>query len=102
MIPGVVLYGARPGPNGVEMGFALWLEGIAWFTLEVKGGRYFLDGGEWFLEEPGGAMPKSSPLMQAWDNVMSLRNSCASAWGAAISPSSSPRWCSPAWNPART
>ena len=74
MIPGVALYGARPGPNGVEMDFALWLESIARFVLEVKGGRYFLNGGEWFLEGPGGAMLKSSPLMQAWDNTMSLRN----------------------------
>ena len=74
MIPGVALYGARPGPNGVEMDFALWLESIARFVLEVKGGRYFLDGGEWFLEGPGGAMLKSSPLMQAWDNAMALRN----------------------------
>ena len=70
----MALYGARPGPNGVEMDFALWLESIARFVLEVKGGRYFLNGGEWFLEGPGGAMLKSSPLMQAWDNTMSLRN----------------------------
>ena len=74
VIPGVALYGTRPGPNGVEMDFALWLESIARFVLEVKGGRYFLNGGEWFLEGPGGAMLKSSPLMQAWDNTMSLRN----------------------------
>ena len=73
-IPGVALYGARPGSTGVEMDFALWLESIARFVLEVKGGRYFLDGGGWLLEGPGGAMPKSSPLMQAWDNAMALRN----------------------------
>ena len=74
VIPGVALYGARPGPNGVEMDFALWLESIARFVLEVKGGQYCVEGGEWFLEGPGGAMPKNSPLMQAWDNAMSLRN----------------------------
>ena len=73
-IPGLALYGVRPGHNGVEMDFALWLEGIARFVLEVKGGRYCVDGGDWLLDGPGGAMPKSSPLMQAWDNAMALRN----------------------------
>lgn len=74
VIPGVALYGARPGATGVEMDFALWLESIARFVLEVKGGQYCVDGGGWFLESPGGAMPKNSPLMQAWDNAMALRN----------------------------
>ena len=58
----------------MELDFALWLEGIARFVLEVKGGRYCVDGGEWFIEGPGGAPPKSSPMMQAWDNDMALRN----------------------------
>ena len=73
-LPGVALYGPRPGPNGREMDFAVWLKGIARVVLEVKGGRYCVDAGEWFLEGPGGAMPKDNPLLQAWDNAMSLRN----------------------------
>ena len=74
MVSGVAVYGARPGAFGVDLDFALWLEGIARFVLEVKGGRYFVDGGEWLLDGPGGATSKSSPLMQAWDNAMALRN----------------------------
>ena len=36
-LPGVALYGPRPGPNGREMDFAVWLKGIARVVLEVKG-----------------------------------------------------------------
>ena len=42
----MALYGARPGAFGVELDFALWLESLARFVLEVKGGQYCVDGGE--------------------------------------------------------
>lgn len=72
--PGVALYSVRPGPNSPELDFAIWLQNVARVALEVKGGRYCAAGGEWFLEGPGGAMPKDNPLLQAWDAAMGLRN----------------------------
>ena len=72
--PGMTLYSVRPGVNAPELDFLIWLEGIARINLEVKGGPYFRKGSEWFLQGPGGAMPKSNPLMQAWDGAMALRN----------------------------
>ena len=57
--------------------FALWLEGIGRFAIEVKGGDYTLrpERDQWFLHTPGGG-PKSkrSPLRQAADAAMDLHN----------------------------
>ena len=42
--------------------------------MEVKGGQYVLDNGNWLLAGPGGRVAKPNPLMQAYDAGMSLRN----------------------------
>ena len=54
--------------------FALWLESVGRFCIEVKGGQYALDGVQWFLHTPDGLEAKSSPLQQADDAAMDLRN----------------------------
>ena len=83
---GMALYSARPGPHAPEVDFAVWLQRIARFVLEVKGGRYRFDGGVWLLDGPGGAMPKANPLMQAWDGAMALRNFLGERLGQPYSP----------------
>ena len=54
--------------------FALWMESVGRFAIEVKGGQYTLDGVQWFLGAPDGLEAKSSPLQQADDAAMDLRN----------------------------
>ena len=51
------------------------LENTGRFAIEVKGGQYTLDSDRWLLHTPdGGLDAKGSPLQQADDAAMDLRN----------------------------
>ena len=66
-------WGAPGRPHRTD--FALWLENTGRFAIEVKGGHYSLDGDRWYLHTPNGDLAaKSSPLQQADDAAMDLRN----------------------------
>ena len=74
---GHVLYewGAPGRPHRTD--FALWLEGVGRYAIEVKGGGYTLrtESDRWYLQTPDGDLAaKSSPLQQADDAAMNLRN----------------------------
>ena len=73
-IPGRALYEARVLPHGKQIDFAIWLEGIGRFAVEVKGGRYVIDPetGEWYLLTDGGRFRKDSPAFQAWRAAKSV------------------------------
>ena len=73
-LPGAALYSVRAGPNGPEVDFVVWVEGVGRFVIEVKGGRYHIVQGQWFLDEPCGRTAADSPSHQAWYNMLSLRN----------------------------
>ena len=47
--PGYVLYEVKPRSDAPECDFAVWIEGIGTFGLQVKGGEIRLERGEWFL-----------------------------------------------------
>ena len=72
--PGRALYEARVLPNGRQIDFAVWLEGIGRYSIEVKGGRYVIDPqtGEWHLLTAGGRYRKDSSAIQAWDAAKSI------------------------------
>ena len=55
---------------------ACWLENVGRFAIEVKGGQYTYDvaTGQWYLHTPDGLEITSSPLQQADDSAMGLRN----------------------------
>lgn len=59
----------RAQDHGPELGFPVWLTEIGRVAIEVKGGRYRGDGGTWFLDGPGGATPKASPLTREWNHT---------------------------------
>ena len=66
-------WGAPDRPHRTD--FALWLENTGRFAIEVKGGQYTLDSDRWLLHTPdGGLDAKGSPLQQADDAAMDLRN----------------------------
>ena len=72
--PGRALYEARVLPHGRQIDFAIWLEGIGRFAVEIRGGRYIIDPntGEWHLLTDGVRYRKPSPAAQAWTAAMSI------------------------------
>ena len=60
---GFVYYEWRRGYEYIELDFAVWIEGLGRFALQVKGGRYLIVDGQWYLKKRDGLRPiKSCPL----------------------------------------
>ena len=72
--PGRALYEARILPHGRQTDFPVWVEQVARYAVEVKGGRYIVnpETGECFLLTGGWRYRKDSPVAQAWDTAKSL------------------------------
>ena len=85
-LPGAALYSVRAGPNGPEIDFIVWIEGVGRFVIEVKGGRYHIVQGQWFIDEPCGRSATDSPSHQAWYNMLSLRNYLSERLGGRKKP----------------
>ena len=72
---GFVYYEWRRGYEYNEVDFILWVEGLGRFALQVKGGVYFLDEGEWFLITRDGVKSiKNSPLDETWLAMLDLHD----------------------------
>ena len=60
---GFCYYEWRQGYERIELDFAVWIEGLGRFALQVKGGRYLLIDGEWRLKTRDGVrLVESCPL----------------------------------------
>ena len=60
---GFCYYEWRQGYEHIELDFAVWIEGLDRFALQVKGGRYLLIDGEWRLKTRDGVkLIESCPL----------------------------------------
>lgn len=60
---GFVYYEWRKGYGHIEIDFAVWIEGLGRFALQVKGGRYLIVDGEWHLKRRDGLLHvESCPL----------------------------------------
>ena len=51
---GFVYYEWRKGYEHIELDFAVWVKDLGRFALQVKGGRYLLIDGEWYLKTRDG------------------------------------------------
>ena len=72
---GFCYYEWRKGYEHIELDFAVWIEGLGRFALQVKGGRYLLIDGEWYLKTRDGVQPvRSSPLDEAWLGALDLHD----------------------------
>ena len=71
---GRAIYEARASAAGPEVDFAIWLQGQGRFALQVKGGRYSLQDGEWYLHTDDGPGRKKCPLKEASDGAFSIRD----------------------------
>ena len=60
---GFCYYEWRKGYERIELDFAVWIEGLGRFALQVKGGHYVLIDGEWYLKTRDGVkLIESCPL----------------------------------------
>ena len=72
---GFCYYEWRKGYEHIELDFAVWIEGLGRFALQVKGGRYLLIDGEWYLKTRDGVQPvESCPLDEAWLGALDLHD----------------------------
>lgn len=51
---GFAYYEWRRGYGRIELDFAVWIEGLGRFALQVKEGRYALTDGDWYLKTRAG------------------------------------------------
>ena len=72
---GFVFYEWRRGYGYIELDFAVWIEGLGRFALQVKGGRYLLIDGEWHLKTREGIRPvRSCPLDETKLSTLDLHD----------------------------
>ena len=78
---GYGIYEFRYRRGGREVDVALWLNGLARFAVQVKGGQYEMDEtGQWYLVGPDGRRDTvSSPLSATADACMEMRNAVREA-----------------------
>ena len=77
------LYEFRYRRGGQQVDYALWLDDLARFAVEVKGGHYNMDNtGQWSLRMHDGTPEKvQSPLEETEDGCIELRDGIHKATG---------------------
>ena len=71
---GHVLYEVKPRADSPEVDFAIWMEGVGTFGMEVKGGENRLERGEWSLVTDQGRKKVNSLTAEAWDAAMAIHD----------------------------
>ena len=80
--PGYALYECKAGPDAPGLDFVIWMEGVARFTVQVKGGDYSYSSGRWYLDTRRGEhVSKNCPLAHAWDASMAFVDAVQTATG---------------------
>ena len=75
---GFAYYEWRKGHEQIELDFAVWVEGLGRFALQVKGGLYRLSDGEWYLASRDGLRPvRTCPLDEAKLAALDLHDDVA-------------------------
>ena len=72
--PGAAIYEIRANRDAPEVDFAVWIEDVARFGIQVKGGRYTVEGRTWFLHTNGQREAMQDPVKVTWDAAMSIRD----------------------------
>ena len=80
--PGLACYEWQRDKRSLQLDFALWVQGVGRFGLQVKGGHYSLSEGEWYRRK-GRRGPyvrvNTCPLSVTSDATMSLLNEVSEA-----------------------
>ena len=75
---GFVYYEWRKGYERIELDFAVWVEHLGRFALQVKGGKYVLIDGDWWLKTRDGVqLITSCPLDEAKLAALDLHDDIA-------------------------
>ena len=72
---GGVLYELKVSKNAPEVDFFAIITGEAVVCLQVKGGQYRIQGGDWYLETDEGPEYTPSLIRLTWDSAMAVRDS---------------------------
>ena len=84
---GFVHYEWRRGYERIELDFAVWIEGLGRFALQVKGGRYRIIDGQWHLATRDGLRPvRLCPLDEAKLGALDLHDDISEGAGAFYNP----------------
>ena len=73
-VPGLAIYGGKTGPEAPEVDFPMWLQKEARASAEVKAGQYSIEVGEWKLHSVNGSEVVDSPVIQARDAAIGIRD----------------------------
>ena len=73
-LDGQALYEVKPILQVPQLDFAVWIAGVGVFGIQVKGGRYTIVDGEWYLITDRGRRLKESPVPATWDAAMAIRD----------------------------
>ena len=73
-LPGFAYYEWQRDHNSPQIDIALWILNVGRFGMEVKGGQYFLEKGQWYLKTDNGPQKKNCPLRKTWTATMSLHD----------------------------
>lgn len=71
-IPGRCLYEVKLSREAAQIDFLVWVQGVATFAVQVKGGRYIIRDGELCLLTDHGAVPMAGLLGDVWDYGMAV------------------------------
>ena len=73
-LDGRALYEVKPLSSAPQLDFAVWIVGVGTFGIQVKGGKYVVIEGQWFLITDHGRRPMESPVPGTWDAAMAIRD----------------------------
>ena len=82
-LDGYGLYEFRGRRGGMQVDYALWLNGLGRLAGSVKGGHFLLDSnGQWYRRSGDGVLePIPSPLKELVDASIEMRNAITTAAG---------------------
>ena len=72
--PGRALYEMRAGLHVPQLDFGIWLQDVAHYGVQVKGGENATEGGEWRLHSVNGPETIPSPIAQTFDAAIAIRD----------------------------
>ena len=65
---------AGSGGHVPQLDFGIWLQDVAHYGLQVKGGETATEGGEWRLHSANGPETIPSPIAQTFDAAIAIRD----------------------------
>ena len=86
--PGWALYEVKVARHAKQVDFLVWVEGVAVFVVQIKGGTYVLDKGELWLITRDGRELQDGLLAEVWDAAMEVQRFLKKIlpWGSYMVP----------------